>query len=66
LLDGQSRPVVLLVENFHVVHQDIAGGKCALKSTEIVEMNVSQPCAVRPSEPVHRVFKSAPNSASAP
>src|SRR5712675_2448222 len=33
----------LLVENFHVVHQDIAGGKCALKSTEIVEMNVSQP-----------------------
>jgi len=46
----------LLVENFHVVHQDIAGGKSALKSTEIVEMNVSQPCAVDPLEPVHRVF----------
>ena len=31
----------LLVENFHVVHQDIAAGKCAIKSTETIEMNVS-------------------------
>src|SRR6267378_8293396 len=33
----------LLVENFHVVHQDIGAGKCAIKATETVEMNVSQP-----------------------
>jgi cysteine dioxygenase len=46
----------LLVENFHVVHQDIAGGTCAITSTETVEMNASHPCAVDPLEPVHRVI----------
>lgn len=46
----------LLVENYHVVDQDIAGGKCTIKATETVEMNVSHPCAVDPIEPVHRVF----------
>ncbi|MGA7219515.1 MAG: cysteine dioxygenase family protein [Candidatus Sulfotelmatobacter sp.] len=46
----------LLVENFHVAHQDIAGGKCAIKATDTVEMNISQPCAVDPREPVHRVL----------
>ncbi len=46
----------LLVENFHVVHQDIAAGKCHIESTETVEMNLAHPCAVDPLEPVHRVF----------
>jgi cysteine dioxygenase len=46
----------LLVENFHVVHQDIAAGKSTIKATETVEMNASHPCAVDPLEPVHRVF----------
>jgi cysteine dioxygenase len=46
----------LLVENYHVVHQDIAGGKCTIKPTETVEMNMSHPCAVDPLEPVHRVL----------
>jgi cysteine dioxygenase len=46
----------LLVENFHVVHQDIAGGKCKITATETVEMNPSHPCAVDPLEPVHRVL----------
>src|ERR1700675_2945149 len=46
----------LLVETFHVVHQDITAGKCTIKSTEIVEMNLSHPCAVDPLDPVHRVF----------
>jgi cysteine dioxygenase type I len=46
----------LLVENFHVVHQDIALGKCAIEVTETVEMNPAQPCAVDPLEPVHRVI----------
>jgi cysteine dioxygenase len=45
----------LLVENFHVVHQDIAQGKSAITPTETVEMNLSHPCAVNPLEPVHRV-----------
>jgi cysteine dioxygenase len=46
----------LLVENYHVIQQDIAAGKCAIESTDTVEMNVAQPCAVDPLEPVHRVF----------
>jgi cysteine dioxygenase len=46
----------LLVENFHVVHQNIALGKAAIKATEIVEMNATHPCAVDPLEPVHRVL----------
>jgi cysteine dioxygenase len=46
----------LQVENFHVVHQDLALGKCSIEATEIVEMNVAQPCAVDPLEPVHRVM----------
>ena len=46
----------LLVENFHVVHQDIVLGKCTIQAAETVEMNVSHPCAVDPLEPVHRVF----------
>jgi cysteine dioxygenase len=46
----------LLVENFHVVHQDIALGTCAIEVTETVEMNPAQPCAVDPLEPVHRVL----------
>jgi cysteine dioxygenase len=46
----------LLVENFHVIDQDIEGGKCTIKAAETVEMNISQPCAVDPLEPVHRVI----------
>jgi cysteine dioxygenase len=46
----------LLVENFHVLHQDIALGKSSIQATETVEMNISHPCAVDPQEPVHRVF----------
>jgi cysteine dioxygenase len=46
----------LLVENFHVVHQDITGGTCKITATETIEMNASNPCAVDPVEPVHRVI----------
>ena len=46
----------LQVENFHVVHQDIRAGTCSIKSTETVEMNIFQPCAVDPLAPVHRVL----------
>ena len=46
----------LLVENFHVVDQDIALGKCTIEVAETVEMNASHPCAVDPLEPVHRVL----------
>lgn len=46
----------LQVENFHVVHQDLEHGRCSIKATEIVEMNLTRPCAVDPLEPVHRVM----------
>jgi cysteine dioxygenase len=46
----------LLVENFHLVHQDVQGGVCHLEPLNTVEMNVAQPCAVDPADPVHRVF----------
>lgn len=45
----------LRVENFHLVHQDLRAGHCELEPLNTVEMNVSQPCAVDPADPVHRV-----------
>jgi len=45
----------LHVENFHLVHQDLAGGTCRLEPLNTVEMNSSHPCTVDPAEPVHRV-----------
>lgn len=46
----------LQVENFRVVHQDLGSGRCKLQATNSVEMNISEPCAVNPLEPVHRVL----------
>jgi len=46
----------LLVENFHVIEQNVEAGKCQLKTADTVEMNPSTPCAVDPLEPVHRVY----------
>ena len=46
----------LLVENFHLVSQDIDEGRCQLTPTNTVEMNPTHPCAVDPSDPVHRVL----------
>src|SRR5437660_3327310 len=46
----------LHVENFHLGHQDLQGGRCQLQRAATVEMNVSHPCAVDPADPVHRVL----------
>ena len=45
----------LLLENFHLVHQDLQNGRCRLEPLNTVEMNASQPCTVNPTDPVHRV-----------
>ena len=45
----------LQVENFHVVHQNLEGGRCKLEPLNTVEMNISHPCAVDPADSVHRV-----------
>jgi cysteine dioxygenase len=46
----------LQVENYHLVEQDLEAGCCKLEPTDIVEMNLSHPCAVDPADPVHRVL----------
>ena len=45
----------LQVENFHLVHQDLSSGLSTLEPKNTVEMNVAEPCAVDPTDPVHRV-----------
>jgi cysteine dioxygenase len=45
----------LLVENFHLLSQDLDHGRCQLTPTDTFEMNLSRPCAVNPRDPVHRV-----------
>lgn len=46
----------LLVENFHLVSQELEAGICELTPTDTVEMNPENPCAVDPKDPVHRVL----------
>jgi cysteine dioxygenase len=46
----------LLVENYHLVSQDIDRGTCDLRTSDTDEMNPSHPCAVDPADPVHRVY----------
>lgn len=46
----------LLVQNYHTVSQDLPNRCCELVTTDCVEMNPTQPCAVNPSDPVHRVL----------
>ncbi len=46
----------LLVQNYRVLFQDLKAGKCDLQPTDIVEMNASNPLAVNPAEPVHKVY----------
>ncbi len=49
----------LRVENFHLVSQDLLAGQCQLEPKNVVEMNISCPCAVDPADPVHRVVNPA-------
>src|SRR6476661_4540056 len=46
----------LLVGNYHLVSQDLDRGRCELQPTNTVEMNPEHPCAVDPTDPVHRVY----------
>jgi cysteine dioxygenase len=46
----------LMVENYHLVCQDMDKGTCQLQPTHRVEMNPNHPCAVDPADPVHRVL----------
>jgi cysteine dioxygenase len=46
----------LQVQNYHVLAQDVDGGKCELRTSNIVEITEGHPCAVDPKQPVHRVI----------
>jgi cysteine dioxygenase len=46
----------LLVENYHLVSQELDQGVCQLQSLNTIEMNPAQPSAVDPNDPVHRVL----------
>ncbi|HXW90612.1 MAG TPA: cysteine dioxygenase family protein [Terriglobales bacterium] len=46
----------LMVENYHVLRQDLKNGTCRLETANRVEMNPTLPCAVDPLRPVHRVL----------
>ncbi|HSM85713.1 MAG TPA: cysteine dioxygenase family protein [Candidatus Limnocylindrales bacterium] len=46
----------LLVQNYRVLQQDLEAGTCDLDPTDVLEMNASNPCAVDPAQPVHKVF----------
>ncbi len=45
----------LTVQNYRVLFQDLKAGKCRLERTDLVEMDPSNPVAVNPREPVHKV-----------
>ncbi|MBV8205163.1 MAG: cysteine dioxygenase family protein [Acidobacteria bacterium] len=49
----------LLVQNYRVGHQDLAAGTCSIEPSNVVQMNVANPVAVDPAEPVHKVLNAA-------
>ncbi|HXE90008.1 MAG TPA: cysteine dioxygenase family protein [Terriglobales bacterium] len=46
----------LLVQNYRVLFQDLAAGKCKLEPTDEFQLDPAHPCAVNPAEPVHKVY----------
>jgi cysteine dioxygenase len=49
----------LLIQNYKVLQQNLKAGTCDIVPTDIVEMNPSQPAAVDPRNPVHKVYNPA-------
>src|SRR4051794_31068695 len=45
----------LQVQNYRVLSQDLERGACDLEPSDSVEMNLANPVAVDPREPVHKV-----------
>ena len=50
---------ILKVQNYRVLAQNIDAGTCEIETTDTLEMNPSNPVAVDPQEPVHRVYNPA-------
>lgn len=54
----------LQVQNYKVLHEDMAAGTCDIVPTDIVEMNAAEPAAVDPANPVHKVYNPFPERAA--
>ena len=46
----------LMVQNYRVIFKDLAAHRCQIEPTDKVEINIADPCAVDPAEPVHSVY----------
>ena len=46
----------LMVQNYRVIMQDLAVGKCVVEKAEAVPIHSQDPQAVNPRNPVHRVY----------
>jgi cysteine dioxygenase len=46
----------LMVQNYRVLFQDMKAGKCRLEKTNGTQMDPDTPCAVDPTDSVHKVF----------
>jgi cysteine dioxygenase len=49
----------LQVQNYRVLFERVDEGKCALETTDTIEMNATAPAAVDPLNPVHCVYNPA-------
>jgi len=49
----------LVVQNYRVLFQNIEQGRCALETSDRLEMDVDRPAAVDPENPVHCVYNTA-------
>src|SRR5271169_4063786 len=46
----------LVVQNYRILFQNIDQGRCALETSDRLEMDVDRPAAVDPKSPVHCVY----------
>lgn len=46
----------LHVQNYRVLSQDLQAGRCNIEKSDLLTMDREHPCAVDPTEPVHKVF----------
>jgi hypothetical protein len=46
----------LIVQNYHILDQDLDAGRCRIEKADVIEMDPTDPVAVNPNSPVRKVF----------
>ncbi len=46
----------LIVQNYHILDQDLDAGRYRIEKADVIEMDPTNPVAVNPNSPVHKVF----------